>query len=444
MTEVFISYSRRQQVYARALAGHLRERGVPVWMDDELISGDRWEQVIKDRIDGCAALVVVMTPDAEESAWVRRELSRAQDRGKTVFPLLLEGEVFFRLADVQAEDVRGGAMPGDRFVRALLRLVGTPEAGPVLRTAAPAAGRPAESPAAPAESPAAPRLVRTLGPVGTGGRVASVAFRADGTRLLAAHGAGTLREWDVATGRLLHDWRNKGFLGHVEYAFDGHLAMFTKLWSQSWNRVVLWDAAARVVADRRFKEAVTDVAWDGDTGRCVVVSGGHRVTEWSVRGAAAEWQAEHGSVHGAFYRPDHGLSLFSTSPHDLVAWDAATGTELLRWDQPNDYLRHHVGPTWFAAVGDREARIWSSAGGLEHRCALPEHPRWRWYRVDPLRRWLAVPGEVDDEVHLLSLATGGLRHVLRQASRVYRPEFSPDGSTLAAGDDKGRVHVWRL
>ena len=61
-----------------------------VWSDDELISGDRWEQVIKERIDGCAAFLVV-----------------------------LEGDVFFRLADVHAEDVRGGGMPGDRFVDAL-------------------------------------------------------------------------------------------------------------------------------------------------------------------------------------------------------------------------------------------------------------------------------------------------------------------------------------
>ncbi|GAB3000599.1 toll/interleukin-1 receptor domain-containing protein [Saccharothrix stipae] len=440
MTEVFLSYSRRQQPYARALAGHLRERGVPVWLDDELISGDRWEQVIRDRIDGCAALVVVMTPDAEESAWVRRELSRAQDRGKTVFPLLLEGEVFFRLADVQAEDVRGGAMPGDRFVGALLRLVGVPEAGPVLRVRAPAVTRPADLPAA----KSAPHLVWTLGPPGAAGRVVSVAFRADGKRLLAAHGAGLLCEWDVATGRLLHDWRNKGFLGYAEYAFAGHMALFTKLWSQSMNRVVLWDAEARVFAERRFKEAITGVAWDGHTGRCVVVSGGHTVTEWSVRGTEAEWQAEYASVHGAFYRPDHGLSLVSTSRHDLVAWDVATGTELLRWDQPNDYLRCDDGPTWLTAVGDREARIFSPAGRLEHRCALPAHPRWRWHRTDPLRRWLAVPGEVDAEVHLLSLATGELQHALRHGSRVNRPEFSPEGSTLAVGDDKGQVHVWRL
>lgn len=126
LSHVFISYSRRQQAYARRLAAHLDTRhGIPVWIDDELITGDRWENVIKARIDECAALVVVMSRDAEASEWVGREIARAQSKGKPVMPVLFDGEVFFRLADVQFEDVRGGVLPGERFIAALRRATGT-------------------------------------------------------------------------------------------------------------------------------------------------------------------------------------------------------------------------------------------------------------------------------------------------------------------------------
>jgi hypothetical protein len=126
LSHVFISYSRRQQVYARRLAAHLGTRhGIPVWIDDELITGDRWENVIKARIDECAAMIVVMSRDAEASEWVGREIARAQTKGKPVLPVLFDGEVFFRLSDVQFEDVQGGVLPGERFIAALRQATGT-------------------------------------------------------------------------------------------------------------------------------------------------------------------------------------------------------------------------------------------------------------------------------------------------------------------------------
>jgi len=56
---VFINYARVDQAYVARLGGHLRGAGVPVWIDDELVTGDRWASVIRARIDGCAAMVVV-------------------------------------------------------------------------------------------------------------------------------------------------------------------------------------------------------------------------------------------------------------------------------------------------------------------------------------------------------------------------------------------------
>jgi hypothetical protein len=122
----FIGDSRVDRAYADNLALNLRKSGIAVWYDYELASGDRWEQVIKDRIDGCAALIVVMTPSAEQSNWVKREINRAEMRAKPIFPLLLEGDPFFRLNHLQFDDVIGGGLPSDRLTDRLRTLL-TPD-----------------------------------------------------------------------------------------------------------------------------------------------------------------------------------------------------------------------------------------------------------------------------------------------------------------------------
>ncbi len=120
---VFVSYSRDDSAYAYALVAYLRAHGLTVWVDHELSYGDRWLEEIRAKVDQCAVLVPVMTASAEASPWVGREITRADGRSKPIMPVLLSGEVFFRLSDVQYEDVRGGQMPGPGFVEKLRRLV---------------------------------------------------------------------------------------------------------------------------------------------------------------------------------------------------------------------------------------------------------------------------------------------------------------------------------
>src|SRR5215470_10436356 len=92
-------------------------------MDEELLTGERWISVIRSRLDACVALVVVMSPAADESVWVEREIRWAEILGKPILPMLLAGAPFFRLADIQYEDVVGGQPPSSRFVAKLSALV---------------------------------------------------------------------------------------------------------------------------------------------------------------------------------------------------------------------------------------------------------------------------------------------------------------------------------
>jgi hypothetical protein len=122
---VFISYSRNNLAYVELLAAYLNAAGIPVWYDYELDTGDRFAAVLQQQIDGCAAVLVVMTPAAMISRWVDREISYADHKSKPLLPLrLAAGEDHFFLFNVHRKDVTGGRMPGDRFTARLRGLVG--------------------------------------------------------------------------------------------------------------------------------------------------------------------------------------------------------------------------------------------------------------------------------------------------------------------------------
>lgn len=120
---VFVSYSRQDQKYTRKLVDDLRQRGFEVWIDDRVDFGDQWWRTIVQAIRSCRSLVVVMTPDSEESEWVEREVQLALREGKPIFPVLLRGREFPLLITTQFADVTGGRMPPQDFYDRLTQLL---------------------------------------------------------------------------------------------------------------------------------------------------------------------------------------------------------------------------------------------------------------------------------------------------------------------------------
>lgn len=122
MSHIFISYSKQNLAFARYLRALLEGEGFAVWMDEtQLPPSARWWKSIEQNIESCAAFVVVMSPNAYESDWVEREILLAEGRKRPIFPVLLAGEAWSRLANIQYEDMRGGlrAAPSAHFLNAL-------------------------------------------------------------------------------------------------------------------------------------------------------------------------------------------------------------------------------------------------------------------------------------------------------------------------------------
>jgi hypothetical protein len=109
---LFLSYCRSEPDgdFALRLANDLRVAGHRVWLDVEgLEGGTAWNEEIQQALDACYAYVVVLSPEALESRWVRNELLYAlQHRAGLVFPVMLrECKLPVELVAVQYVDFQG-------------------------------------------------------------------------------------------------------------------------------------------------------------------------------------------------------------------------------------------------------------------------------------------------------------------------------------------------
>ena len=113
--DIFISYSRRDQEFVSRLAADLDTQVAGAWFDQSAIQvGQNWHDEIMDGIRECKAFVLVLSPDAAESRYVREEVNKALELGKPIIPILYRpsewtGEFAALVHDIQTLDLRMGS-----------------------------------------------------------------------------------------------------------------------------------------------------------------------------------------------------------------------------------------------------------------------------------------------------------------------------------------------
>lgn len=89
--QVFMCYAREDEDFVLKLAGALKQRGVPIWIDQWDIPGSAdWDEEVERALAGSSHLVVVLSPASMKSREVRGEWRAALDDGKPVVPVLLQ------------------------------------------------------------------------------------------------------------------------------------------------------------------------------------------------------------------------------------------------------------------------------------------------------------------------------------------------------------------
>lgn len=84
MTDVFVSYSRKDKALVRPLVAALEAEGWDVWWDPAIVPGQEFDRMISAELARASAVLVVWTPHSVESRWVRGEARDAADRGVLV------------------------------------------------------------------------------------------------------------------------------------------------------------------------------------------------------------------------------------------------------------------------------------------------------------------------------------------------------------------------
>lgn len=143
MSDVFISYSRRDSAFVARLQSALQKVGRAPWVDvDGIRPAEDFMQAICDAIDQAHAFVFVLSPDSVSSRVCARELAHAAKGNKRLVPVLcrevedalvpeaLRGLNWIRLAEAPAprRSIFGGLFepsPLELLVRQLLDAVDT-------------------------------------------------------------------------------------------------------------------------------------------------------------------------------------------------------------------------------------------------------------------------------------------------------------------------------
>jgi hypothetical protein len=152
MADIFLSYCSADRNIARKFVDSLAAEGLTVWWDDRLTPIEQWDRLIEKEIRAASAVLVLWTPRAIESDWVRVEANFGRDRKKLLQARLEDCDVPLQFTLLQWVDLDAWLASGD--IANWRRLITCFRALMEARTPVP---QPVQAPPA-AASPVAPHI----------------------------------------------------------------------------------------------------------------------------------------------------------------------------------------------------------------------------------------------------------------------------------------------
>jgi TIR domain len=127
--QIFLSYARADEAFARALSSQLEKRGFSVWSPtEEVLPGDNVWLRTGEALRRSKAMVVLISPDSMRSEHVRREIEYALGDSNyegRLFPLRVRAthDVPWILRKIKTFDFGRSAARASRFIADTLEQV---------------------------------------------------------------------------------------------------------------------------------------------------------------------------------------------------------------------------------------------------------------------------------------------------------------------------------
>ena len=109
MTQVFISYSRKDISFIETLVADLKNAGLDVWYDvSHIAGGARWRSEIENALRNSQYVLVVLSPDSIVSEWVEREFLFSSNLRRKIIPVMYRFcELPLNYVDLNYIDMQG-------------------------------------------------------------------------------------------------------------------------------------------------------------------------------------------------------------------------------------------------------------------------------------------------------------------------------------------------
>ena len=280
--------------------------------------------------------------------------------------------------------------------------------------------------------------------------VYNTTFSPDGRHFLAGGDSGTLRLFDVKSGRQVQE-----LVGHQGWAQQ---AVFTpdgkQVLSASMDGTLrLWelDTGKEVRKFVGHKGGVHGVALTRD-GKWALSGGDDKTLRlWEVATGKEVRKFEgHINTCWGLFTPDGKQILSHSFDNTLRLWDVASGREVRSFTGHTEHLFGAFllpnGKQALSYAADRTARLWDLASGKElTKLELGDNlSNIRGLALSPDGKQILVGHDGKPTVRLIEVATGKEIHRYNLATNPRGLSFSPDGRFAAAGSFRGIVYLWRI